>query len=217
MKQTRFFVFLLVTIFCFSGCQTDNEVEPIPQTIRQIVSAEDIPNVTSALLQRMGLGNGSTKFSVNNGTSQIEYDIVWDEILQLVDTTGRETYTFNISDSDNDPFTFYNLVLKFNEFGDAYFPFIMRYEMSEGFIPEYQVTGSLENFSGKVTKTVISIPASYSNQSSYYADPNAPRMINENPDCPNGEIDMNNGNGNTGGGGPSGPINTGGTTGYTVY
>ena len=212
------FLFLL-GIVLITACQTDT-VEPAPETIRQVVSAEDIPEVTSTLLNRMGLSNSTGKFSMNNGTIQSEFDIDWDKILQLIDTTGRETYTFGIKDNDGSPFTFYNLVIRFNEFGDAYFPFLMKYEMSEDFIPQYLATGSLQNFSGKITKQVVSMPASGNNQHSYNADPDAPRMVNGNPNCPQDEINMNDGNGNSGGGGPGGPggpIGGGNGGGYTVY
>ena len=212
-------VFLSITIFTilfFNSCSKDEVIPHFVET-GMIVNAEDIPEVTSALLNRMGLDKGNGRFSVNNGVSDDIFSIDWDKILQLVDSTGKETYTFSIQDDDDNPFIFYNLVIRFNEYGNAFFPFIMKYEMSEEFIPVYLQTNSMKNFSGKISKIIISQPSSSNLENSANHGPDYVRSITGNPDCPQEEIDMSEGESTSGGGylPPSG--GGGGFTSYTVY
>ena len=206
----------LLFLFVISSCSKDEVVPAFKETGR-LVKAEDIPEVTSALLSRMGLDKGNERFSVNNGVSNDVFNIDWDKILQLVDSTGKETYTFSIQDEDNNPFIFYNLVIRFNEYGNAFFPFIMKYEMSEEFIPIYLQTNSMKNFSGKISKIIISQPSSSNLENSANHSPDYVRSITGNPDCPQEEIDMSEGESTSGGGylPPSG--GSGGFTSYTVY
>lgn len=215
--KLSFLTFFIV--FLVSSCFKE-EVAPQFQEIRRVVSAEDIPNVTSALLNRMGLENSIGRFSVNNGQSEDIFDIDWDKILQLVDSVGQETYTFSIKDNDGNPFVFYNLVIRFNEFGDAFYPFLMRYEMSEEFIPVYLETGSMDRFSGKISKIIIGQPASSNQENSLNFDPQAPTSITPTSDCPQQDVDMDDGSSDGGAsGGPSigGPDNSGGSSGSTTY
>ena len=206
-------IILLVFATIITACHQDI-AEPDVEVgeVRRVVTAQEIPSVTKALVNQMGLNNGDQRFSVNNGQSQDLLNIDWDEILQLVDSTGNETYTFRIEDNDYNPFVFYNLVIRFNAFGDPFSPFLVKYEMSEDFIPQYLETGSMSNFSGKISKIVISPSNSDYNRGSVNAGPQAPRMINENPDCPPEDIYMDNGT-TGGGGGPGGGPGGGGTGG----
>ena len=206
-------IILLVFATIITACHQD-VAEPDVEVgeVRRVVTAQEIPGVTKALVNQMGLNNGDQRFSVNNGQSQDLLNIDWDEILQLVDSTGDETYTFRIEDNDDNPFVFYNLVIRFNAFGDPFSPFLVKYEMSEDFIPQYLETGSMSNFSGKISKIVINPSNSDYNRGSVNAGPQAPRMINENPDCPPEDIYMDNGT-TGGGGGPGGGPGGGGTGG----
>ncbi len=139
------------------GCQRDDGApfeEPVSES-RMVVSAEDIPELKATLLKKMQSGDNAKLFSANMGAEN-NLAIDWQRVMQLIDSTGQKTYTFAIADEDDDPFSFYNLVMKYSALGDAHEPFLMKYTMSEGFIPEYLSTGSLENFQGTVKKIRIS-------------------------------------------------------------
>lgn len=180
------------------------------QESRRVVSSQDISEITNALMKKIGLNNDSQRLAINNDGNTNEFDIDWDEILQLVDSVGGETYTFNIGDTDNDPYTFYNLVIKFTPNGDPYKPFLMKYELAADFIPDYMATGSLENFRGKATKIPVSAGASSSGNAQANLEIPTVKMVANDPNCPSEVIDFNN---DTDGSGGSGGIGIGGTTG----
>jgi len=145
---------LLLLVF---GCQPE-EVAPIlveTQTQRLIVAAEQIPEVTQTLLTKLTDGEHFSQFSVNNGEAVLPFEINWGRILQLIEASGKETYTFGMTVDDNDPATFYNLVLRYSENKEAHQPFIMKYNMSETFFPQYLATGSLVGFEGDVQRIKI--------------------------------------------------------------
>lgn len=77
------------------------------------------------MLQKMGLGRGDKAFSVNQGSSESQLKVNWDQIKQLIDSTGRQTYAFGIDDYDVDPYTFYNLVFMITEHQEAQQSFLI--------------------------------------------------------------------------------------------
>ena len=123
----------------------------------------------------MGLSNALNKLSVNDGESTSPFTINWDRIKQLVDSTGRETYTFGLTVDDNNPATFYNLVLRYSINHEAHTPFILKYKMSDDFLPQYQATGSLAGFEGTVQKILI-------NRAAYSERRGNPAFGEEEPD-----------------------------------
>ncbi|MFT6872175.1 MAG: hypothetical protein ACJAVN_001181 [Roseivirga sp.] len=199
MKQIKSYIFILFSVLLFANCQPDIETVPIVnETKRRVVKAEDIPKVTSTLLGKLGLSNGTQRLAMNSSDVQSEFEIDWDKILQLIDSTGGQTYTFRISDNDNDPRTFHNIVLRFNEFGDAYTPFVMKYEMSEGFFEEYMKTGTMRNFKGRITQIPLAVVGT-STENGANIGPDTPRLITENPDCPGVTLEATNSSGSSGG------------------
>jgi len=149
---------LACLILIVLGCRTDDQPELalIPLEKRMIVKAQDIPDITMTLMEKLGLPQGIQQFSLHGQSdSESALAINWDKIMQLVDSTGRETYTFGISDNDNDISTFYNLILKFNEDGQAHKPFLLKYTMDPEFVTEFRRTRSMENFRGKIKKIFL--------------------------------------------------------------
>ena len=217
MRQTKSYIFILFSVPLLANCQPDIETVPIVnETKRRVVKAEDIPKVTSTLLGKLGLSNGTQRLAMNSSDVQSEFEIDWDKILQSIDSVGGQTYTFNVSPSEQDPTIFYNLVIKFTPDGSPYKPFLMKYELDSAFATTYLFTGSLENFVGLVTK----IPLSSSNLSGGDYDvnlgPNNVRMVSSDPDCPTQTIfDSSDGSSGGGPGSLSGP-GTGGTGGTYV-
>jgi len=144
------FAFLLVF-----GCTKDEESPLNPnQTVRLNRTAEEIPEVTSALLDQIGLRSGKSRFSVST-TGESQFKINWDKIKQLVDSTGKQTFTFGIEDTDNDPSTFYNLIFQLTREDEPYQPYILKYTMTKDFTKEYYNSGSLEGFQGTVQKILV--------------------------------------------------------------
>lgn len=160
MNSQKWWLALLLIIVV--GCQQD-EVVPIEEpkaTIRRIVTAKDVPEVAQTLLQKIGLSDGNSLFSANTGETTSQLKINWDQIMQLVDTTGRETYAFGLQDLDDDPKTFYNLIMRYNADHQAHRPYILKYTMADDFVEEFYATGSLANFKGATQKIMINRPAS---------------------------------------------------------
>ena len=147
----------LVVMLIMVACTRDEDELPgqSPEVKRFIFNAEQIPEVTSSLLQQMGLRNSQGRFSVNSNLST-GFEIDWDHIKQLVDSTGKQTYTFGIKDTDNDPSTFYNLVFQLSPENEPYQPYVLKYTMNEDFAQAYY-SGQEDfgSFRGKVKKIVI--------------------------------------------------------------
>ncbi len=202
MKQfINKYKWLALILLVLPGCQRDDGApfeEPVMES-RMVVSAEDIPEVKATLLKKMQSGDNAKLFSANMGAEN-NLAIDWQRVMQLIDSTGQKTYTFAIADEDDDPFSFYNLVMKYSALGDAHEPFLMKYTMSEGFIPEYLSTGSLENFQGTVKK--IRISQNSGTTSSYNSKaPSDSRGVasGEDDSCPGTTVGSgsNNGGGDT--------------------
>lgn len=202
-------VWMLTMMILIMGCQRDDEIpfkEP-PSVKRMIVTAQDIPDVTSTLLQKMGLRNGFNTFSANHGESTNRLSIDWDRIKQLVDTTGRETYTLGIGDNDPNPRIFYNLVIRFSENHEAHQPFLLKYTMDDDFLMEYVQTNSLKNFKGTIQKIQIKDPENTGHgRSDAFLDGDGGGISLGDP-CPD-ETPVNGG----GGGGGNDPGSGGGST-----
>ncbi len=183
------------------ACQSPVDEQPVeePGTKRRVVSAGDIPGVVNKLQVKLGLPAGVDQFSTaggaEGGTQQLK--INWDEILQIVDSTGRETYTFAIEDEDGSVATFYNLILQLNADKQAYQPFLLKYEMDEEFVPVYLSTGTLEGFSGRLTKIVLNGNLGIDRRGT------ANRGTGLDVDgavCPSGSVSFDSGGGSGGGG-----------------
>ena len=133
--QLSIMLALVLTVF---ACQTEEAIPSEPPGMqRSIVNASDIPSITSALSSKLGLQNDTQAFTVNHGSVFGDLNIKWDKIMQLVDSVGNKTYTFAIEDEDGDFTTFYNLILKTDASGKVKRPFIMKYVMDDGFVPEF--------------------------------------------------------------------------------
>ena len=154
------------------GCHQDDEtpIEEPKATIRRIITAEDVPEVKQTLLKKIGLASDASLFSANTGETTNQLKINWNKIKQLIDTTGRETYAFGLEDLDENPQTFYNLVMRYNADHQAHRPYILKYTMASDFAEEYYQTGSLANFKGTVQKIMINQPGNSTPRGSAFLD-----------------------------------------------
>jgi|GEM_PF-2534933 len=193
--------FCLLLILFVSACQTQDEIPIQPETQRNIVSSSDIPEVTSSLLNQLGLRNGDKGFSVYSEGNAVGVAIDWDRVKQLIDTTGKQTYTFAIKDQDNDPNTFYNLIFQLSPENEPYKPYLMKYTMNDAFATTYYSgQANFGSFQGSVKK--IRIQGFGNTSGSTYNDDGEEVLVGE--DCP-GDTQFNNdnGQGSTGSGGGS--------------
>ncbi|OEK01733.1 hypothetical protein BFP97_09490 [Roseivirga sp. 4D4] len=204
MKFKKSYLLILFSISLCLACQQDEDSElPVKQEVRrEIVSSQDIPHIVDDLFNQLNLGNDQKRFSVNDGGQNITLDIDLDRILRTADSLGRETYSIQIENLSASPFTFYNLILKYNEQGEVFEPFVMRYVMDEEFIPEYLKTRSMSDFSGSVTKLILT-KSSNNNSSSAAPDPSDPTAVLFSEECPFEEM-IDGGGGSTAPGGNTG-------------
>jgi hypothetical protein len=203
MKQHSFkqnYPWLLLLVWLYS-CQPQDEIpmiEPIDNG-HLIVSTADVPQVVYELQQSLRFKQEGKLFGINDGEQSLNLEIDWEQIYQLIDEQGKETYTFRIADGDGDFATFYNLVMKFSENGDPYTPFLMKYTMSEAYAQAFLETGGGASFEGSVQRILLSKSASTTASTANLEDPFGDSGVDTNP-CP-GEIPI--GGGNTGGTDPS--------------
>ncbi len=199
-KYLQAILALVLVLVVPMACQepVDNEPEVSPGVQRSVVSAEDIPGVVHKLQVKLGLPTGVDQFSTaggaEDGSQQLKID--WDRILQLVDSTGMETYTFDVEDSDGDFSTFYNLILRLNADQQAYQPYLLKYEMDEDFVPVYLRERSFENFSGKLTKIMLNSTIGADRRGSASLDPS---IGVDGTVCPNGSTSFSGGSSTPGG------------------
>ncbi len=199
-------IWVLALVFCIIGCQREDELpfEEPPSIKRMVVTSEDIPDVKSTLLQKIGIKSDAKLFSANNGDRVSELSIDWDHIKQLIDTTGRETYAFGIEDNDPDPRVFYNLIIRYNEDHEAHQPFLLRYKMDDDFLLDYIRTNSLQDFRGTTQKIPIKSGSKTPERSRAFLDGNTGGISVDDP-CPNENPVNSSGGGNDpgSGGGPT--------------
>jgi hypothetical protein len=62
--KTSHLTLCLFFLFFIAACQSQDEIPIQQETQRRIVSSVDIPQVTSSLLNQLGLRNGGERFSV---------------------------------------------------------------------------------------------------------------------------------------------------------
>lgn len=202
-KTLRFFLTLIVCMIFFHSC---DDIGPITQVRQErqirVLSGIDVEDVKNTLLKKLYLENSETRFSVNNGHNAYDFDIDWGEVLELIDTLGARTYTFRVKDYEKDPYSFYNLYMKYDQTGNVHEPYLLKYEMSEDFKLEYEQTLSLDNFSGTIVKYFLNRD-SFNAGSSANLEVNDIRSNTAEP-CPDGTTVEN---GNASGGGNGGPTN----------
>lgn len=198
MKPT----FCLLLLFFIAACQSQDETPTELETQRHIVSSSDIPEVTSKLLSQLGLRNGGKGFSVYTEGNELGIAIDWDKVKQLIDTTGKQTYTFNVKDQDNDPNTFYNLIFQLSAENEPYQPYLMKYTMDDAFAAAYYSgQADFSNFQGTVKKIRVQ-GFGNTTSNSYNDDEGGQVLVGES--CPGGsQFNNNNNQGTAGSGGVS--------------
>lgn len=178
MKYKHILLPVLLAFFA-TGCIQDDLPENLDKKVsRLVLSANQVPKVTSTLIEKLDLRTPSSNYSIAQvGESALKLDM--DNIHQVIDTLGNETYAFRVLVNLPNPKVFYNLVLKYDADGNAGRPFLLRYEMEEAFYMEYLSTGSLENFRGKLRRIYLTNVGF--NNPSYSQAPDAALEINDDP------------------------------------
>ena len=198
--KTSHLTLCLFLLFFIAACQSQDEIPVQPETQRRIVSSADIPQFTSSLLDQLGLRNGGKGFSVYTEGNELGVAIDWDKVKQLIDTTGKQTYTFAIKDQDNDPKTFYNLIFQLTAENEPYQPYLMKYTMDDAFaVAYYSGQSDFSSFQGSVKK--IRVQGFGSSPGNSYNDDGGEVLVGE--DCPGDTQINNNSQGTTGSGGGS--------------
>ena len=82
---------ILLALTWLIGCQSNDNPAPTFQEQRRVVAAQDIPDVTSALLNKLGLRNTGNGFSVYQDTRHDDFNVDWEQVYQLIDSAGSET------------------------------------------------------------------------------------------------------------------------------
>ncbi|WP_420388359.1 hypothetical protein [Roseivirga sp.] len=204
LKSVLIFAILAAVFSCADPYESS---EVALENSRRAVQPEDIPHVTSKLFDRLGLANGTERFSMASATGEPEFTIDWEKILESIDSSGTATYTFYLHSNATRPGEFYNLVMRLDSENNAYKPFIVRYTMTDEFLQQYLATGSMEGFDGEMSIIPVKGPDS---GTEYQASlPDHVRSITPDKDCPEENIGFDDGSSGGGGGGPS----TGGPTG----
>lgn len=73
--------------------------------------------------------------------------------MEVVDTLENINYTFSITDDDDDPFTWTNLIIKKRESGDIDSPFLLKYVVDSNYTDAFVASGfSMKYFTGIVSK-----------------------------------------------------------------
>lgn len=200
-------LFLFIIIIGIHSCTDSYDSQDVTlENSRHVVKPEDIPHVTTRLLDQLDLNNGSERLSMAIETGNSEFTIDWTKILESIDQSGISTYTFYLNSDSNVPKVFYNLVMRLDSENNAYKPFIVRYEMTEEFFGRYQATQSMEGFDGKMRIIPVKgAGGNLENRANLISDV---RSITPDGDCPEEDIEINDGSS----GGSGGPL-TGGSTG----
>jgi len=206
-KNLLYLLSLAIMTAVFSGCDRSDDVKPATaQVIRANVTAEDIPEVTSSLLNQLGLRKGGQGFSVYTEGQELGIEIDWNRIKQLIDTTGKQTYTLAVKDKDNDPKTFYNLIFQLTPDNEPYKPYLLKYSMDDDFAAAYYSgEANFGNFKGTVQKIILHNIANRSSTENIFSDDGEKTVAAD--DCPNTtQFNGSNGGGNSGGGSNTGTL-----------
>jgi len=220
MKKNKLSNFLKIGILLFGisllilNCDKDLEIDnPIESSdfvidVKSLNQEQINPKILSFLASKNGLANKS-----NSSSKNIDYKalINFDNIIQVIDQLGNTNYTFILEVKDNDPTTFYNLIV--NESQTSTEPHITIHKFVsdpsslENFINSNY---NFEKFNGKILK--YNLPNFLSSHTDYLS-----KSTTAIDDCLCSEIPISGGSGygsggstNPVGGGPGGPISGGG-------
>ena len=156
MKQLFFRTMLILFAFILTNCQKDDtaQIEEVSENNMSInyVSGEKIPNIINLLGDDNGASSKSSSSKSNTisapfGTISIE------SILEVIDTTGNQNYSFTLVPKTPKPNSIFNLVI--NSSNGSTNMAIMEYRMAPDFAQEYH-TG-LKTFS-EFTGNIFTFP-----------------------------------------------------------
>jgi hypothetical protein len=158
------------------------------------VKGNSIPNVIDVLnaqMRKSGKLVAKHKDETYYQTMNTSFGVVlFDNIMQVVDSLGNSNYTFKVIHPEDNYKTFFNLVMLEKEQGVKVQ--LIKYEMSEEFANLYrQGAKDLSQFVGSITTNTLTSPC-------LCEDPNDGLPIEVNPG--------DNGDGGSGGGGSGNPI-----------
>ena len=128
-------------------------------------TSEQVPEVVEALKNILGLKGESGKLFGPDYESDLQHlRIDWNNILEAVDPNGKTNYTFGILDDQNDPHNFHNLIISKTGEGAFDMPYLLTYHMADEFVPEYEASGSMQNFVGTISKKTLARASLFNEQ-----------------------------------------------------
>ena len=199
---------LLLIIFSTTLFQcSESKLETVPiENSRSIRNVEqyEIPEVIDALKGHLGLSSNSTFTSSDQG-QEINLEIDWTKIAEVVDPIGNQNYSFAIKDPENAPYTFHNLIVSRNKEGLFRNPLLITYKMSDEFKTQYDNTLSMEGFNGVIKRRFFNYQKSIGG-SSVNSDLAMKASAGNGPCDDVIEVTESDGNSGTIGGVGSGPI-----------
>ena len=78
------------------------------------------------------------------------------KIMEVIDSLENTNYTFLVSDNDQNPFTFSNLIIRKEQDGTIESPYLIHYQLDSAFFQKFVESGfSLKDFSGQVTREYL--------------------------------------------------------------
>lgn len=167
---------LLLLTLTFINCEKDNILDSGESAIDEIkhpkikyFTQTTVPeSVTESLSYALSPKN--TKYTSNNLETSFG-TILTDVIMQTINDDGIENYTYKIVVNDDDPKTFYNLILRKNADGTFSEPYIKQYIMTDAFYESYSIgEATFGNFEGSFVNYNVTENINISDLPTYTVD-----------------------------------------------
>jgi len=146
IKQSSITIlFLGIVFFTFSCSKDDLDVQPTQLRVNKqelpdikIYAGKELPDQIVQRLEKSMKSLSKSQPSQESYTTSFG-EILFNKILHVTSTSGIENYTFKVVVEDNDPKTFYNLILRKNPDGFFEEPYLKKYEMNDDFFYQYNL------------------------------------------------------------------------------
>lgn len=220
IKQTLIAGFLLLGVFTFLwNCQNEEAsdiIEPESSetqgngSVAKFISKEEAPKIIDYLQHKAGISSKSETSSSSSKFLETNFGIIqFEDIMQVVDTLGRDNYSFKLWTDDTNPDTFYNLIVGPLGENNERPSFILKYQMDADFSEELNNgLASMRDFRGQIEKYATNTFFSKAQNKSTCNDPCEVYDFEDDPE----QVGGNDG-GNSGGGSGGGSSGDGGSSG----
>lgn len=177
---------MLILILLTVRCTSDIPEPEIPRHQSKVVSIDEVPGLLNAIAPFINpsLSDRGNISSANTGDTYFGMDIDFDYIIASIDSSDYTNYSFLLDDQDGNKATFVNMVVGRDSTGHFKTPLLMQYKMTEEFAQRYYLTGSMEGFSGTITRAYMEPPSANSQQSGRTGDSEDPGDYGSDRDQP---------------------------------